>query len=62
MAVGDGLLVDEIALGRLIRPFKVSLSTYGYFLTYPPDALQRPTAKAFRDWIIAEARAHKAKW
>jgi LysR family glycine cleavage system transcriptional activator len=53
----SALIADELAAGRLVRPFKLSLpASFAYYLVYPPRALQRPSVKAFRDWLLAEAR------
>ena len=57
IALNDRLIEDEIATGRLARISDVELSDYGYFLAYPPGALERPALKAFRDWILLEAAA-----
>jgi LysR family glycine cleavage system transcriptional activator len=60
--LGDGvvlgrtaLVADDLAAGRLVRPFTVSLpAKLAYYLVYPPRALQRFKVKAFRDWIFSE--------
>jgi LysR family transcriptional regulator, glycine cleavage system transcriptional activator len=57
IALGDTLLADEIALGRLIKPFDLNLPGYGYFLVYPPDALRRGNVRAFREWLLEESRS-----
>ena len=59
VALGRSKLVeDDIMAGRLIRPFDLSLSpSYAYYAVYPPGALETPKIRAFRDWIIAEARS-----
>lgn len=62
---GDGvalgrskLIEDDIVAGRLVRPFDLSISpSYAYYAVYPPGALETPKIRAFRDWIIAEARS-----
>jgi LysR family glycine cleavage system transcriptional activator len=58
VALGRSALVaDELAAGRLVRPFKLSLPAgFAYYVVCPPHALQRPNIKAFRDWLLAEAR------
>ena len=49
--------LDDLAAGRLVRPFELSLPAgFAYYVVYPPRALQRPSVKSFRDWLIAEAR------
>jgi LysR family transcriptional regulator, glycine cleavage system transcriptional activator len=57
IALGDTLLADEIALGRLIKPFDLNLPGYGYFLVYPSDALRRKSVRAFREWLLEESRS-----
>jgi LysR family transcriptional regulator, glycine cleavage system transcriptional activator len=53
----SALIVDELAAGRLVRPFDLSLPAgFAHYVVCPPRALQRPNVKAFRDWLIAEAR------
>jgi LysR family glycine cleavage system transcriptional activator len=58
VALGRSALVaDDLAAGRLVRPFQLSLPAgFAYYLVYPPRALQRPNVKAFRDWLMAEIR------
>jgi len=61
VALGDSsLAADDIAAGRLIKPFELSLKSppeFGYYLVCTKDAANRPMVKAFRDWIAAEAAA-----
>jgi LysR family transcriptional regulator, glycine cleavage system transcriptional activator len=53
----SALVGDDLAAGRLVRPFELSLPAgFAYYVVYPPSALKRPNVKAFRDWLIAEAR------
>lgn len=54
------LAVDDLALGRLVRPFpKVSpkLTGLAYYLAAPHENFRRPAVLAFRDWLRSEARA-----
>jgi LysR family glycine cleavage system transcriptional activator len=54
----SALVADELAAGRLVRPFELSLPAgFAYYAVCPPRALQRPSVKAFRDWLVAEAHA-----
>jgi LysR family glycine cleavage system transcriptional activator len=54
----SALVADELAAGRLVRPFELSLPAgFAYYVVYPQRALQRPCVTAFRDWLVAEARA-----
>jgi LysR family glycine cleavage system transcriptional activator len=53
----SALVADELAAGHLVRPFELSLPAgFAYYVVYPPSALRRPNVKAFRDWLMAEAR------
>ena len=56
VALGRSALVaDDLAAGRLVRPFALSLPAgFAYYVVYPPRALQQPNVKAFRDWLMAE--------
>jgi LysR family transcriptional regulator, glycine cleavage system transcriptional activator len=65
---GDGvalgrsaLIAADLAAGRLVRPFELSLPAgFAYYVVYPPRALQRPNVKAFRDWLMAEIHSEFA--
>jgi LysR family transcriptional regulator, glycine cleavage system transcriptional activator len=48
------LVGDDLAAGRLVRPFDISMAGRGYYVVYPPRALQSAKVKAFRDWLMAE--------
>jgi LysR family glycine cleavage system transcriptional activator len=51
----SALVTDDLAAGRLVRPFELSLPAgFAYYVVYPPRALQRPNVKAFRDWLRTE--------
>jgi LysR family glycine cleavage system transcriptional activator len=56
VALGRSVLVeDEIAAGRLIRPFSLSLPVeYAYHIVYPETSAERPKIIAFRDWLLQE--------
>ena len=50
--------VVELAAGRLVRPFSLSLPTeYAYYLVCPKDKAEQPKIAAFRDWLLAEVAA-----
>jgi LysR family transcriptional regulator, glycine cleavage system transcriptional activator len=52
----SALVADDLAASRLVQPFELSLpAAFAYYVVYPPRALQRPSVKAFRDWLMAEA-------
>lgn len=50
-------VVDDLAVGRLIKPFDLSLPlSFGYFVVYPERTAESPEVRAFRDWVLEEAR------
>ena len=58
--IGDVLVADELAAGRLVRPFDPRLSTpltFSYYLLSANDGAEPPKVAAFRDWLLEEARA-----
>ncbi len=61
VALGDSTLVsDDLASGRLVKPFELALRSpaqFAYHLITRRDTADRPMTKAFRNWIIAEAAA-----
>jgi LysR family transcriptional regulator, glycine cleavage system transcriptional activator len=61
IALGDSsLAADDIAAGRLVKPFELSLKTptqFAYHLITRKDTADRPMIKTFRNWILAEALA-----
>ena len=62
VALGRSALAgDDLAAGRLIRPFDITLpADNAYYLVYPEHTANRPKIKAFRDWILAEAEQVQA--
>lgn len=58
VALGRSVLVaEDLAAGRLVKPFDVSLPTrYGYYVVCPPTTADRPKITAFREWLLEEAR------
>lgn len=52
------LVAAEVAAGRLVIPFDVSVpSRYVYYLATPEAIADRPAVAAFRAWLLAEAAA-----
>ncbi|WP_282607236.1 transcriptional regulator GcvA [Pelagibius sp. Alg239-R121] len=52
------LIGDDLASGRLVRPFDLCLeSSIGYYLAMPTDALKKPKVQAFREFVLAEVAA-----
>ena len=62
VALGRSALAgDDLAAGRLVRPFDITLpAENAYYLVYPEHTANRPKIKAFRDWILAEAEQVQA--
>ncbi len=59
VAMGHASLVaDELASGKLVAPFRLRVpAPRQYYLVHPGWAAHRPAVRAFRDWLLAEARA-----
>jgi len=52
----------ELAEGRLVRPFgHLHVTDLAFYLCYPEGRRNQPKIAAFRDWILAEAEAEKAR-
>ncbi len=52
------MVSEELAAGRLIRPFTLSLEeAFAYYIVYPPAASKQPKLTAFRNFLLNEARA-----
>lgn len=58
VAMGRGALIaDAVAEGHLVRPFPQTIpSNFAYFLVYPLALADVSKIRAFRDWLIEEAR------
>jgi LysR family transcriptional regulator, glycine cleavage system transcriptional activator len=61
VALGRSALVAlDLAAGRLVRPFDISLPfELTYYLVCPEATADRPKIAAFRAWLLAEAEAQK---
>jgi LysR family transcriptional regulator, glycine cleavage system transcriptional activator len=59
VALGDSNLVaDDLAAGRLVKPFELSLKApdaFSYFIITRLNTADAPLVNAFRDWCLAEA-------
>ena len=55
VAIGRTSYVEsDIAKGRLVVPFKISLpADAGFYLVYPAERAATPKLRAFREWLIA---------
>lgn len=60
VALGDSNLVaDDLAAGRLVKPFELALRTppqFAYYIITPRNAPPNPLVALFRDWCMKEAR------
>ena len=60
--VGDMLVADDLAAGRLVRPFDPNLSTplaFSYYLLSAKDSAGQLKVEAFRDWLLEEAHTSR---
>ena len=58
--IGDMLVTDDLAAGRLVRPFDLSLSTplkFSYYLLSAINGAEPTKVTAFRDWLLEEVRS-----
>ena len=54
----SALAANDLAAGRLVKPFGMSLpATFAYYLVCPEATAERPKIAAFRDWLLAEVSA-----
>jgi LysR family glycine cleavage system transcriptional activator len=54
---GRALTSADLAAGRLVRPFELSMPTrFCYYVVCPQARAEEPKIAAFRDWVLAEAR------
>src|SRR5581483_7508636 len=58
-ALGLGPLVeDDLAAGRLVRPFELEIeSAFAFWFVCRKDRLSEPKIAVFRAWLMAEAAA-----
>ncbi len=57
--IGDMLVADHLAAGRLVCPFRPDIRTplkFSYCLLSARDSATQPKVAAFREWLIEEAR------
>ena len=58
VALGETVCVEkDIKAGRLISPFPHRLRTGNkFFMTVNPARVERPSVRAFREWVLKQAR------
>jgi LysR family glycine cleavage system transcriptional activator len=60
--VGHVLVADDIAAGRLVRPFELSFPiNFAYYIVSPLITAERPRVVAFREWLLEEAQASRSQ-
>lgn len=60
--VGHVLVADDIAAGRLVRPFELSFPVlFAYYIVSPLVTAERPRVVAFREWLLEEAQLSGAQ-
>ena len=51
----EALVRDDLASGRLVKPFEIDMpGEYGYYVVSPEATADRPKVKAFREWLLNE--------
>ena len=61
LARRSALAAGDLAAGRLVKPFEVSLPhELTYYLVCPEATAERPKIAAFRAWLLAEAARPRA--
>lgn len=52
------LVADDLAAGRLVRPFAHAVqANSSFYVVYPPDSVRQRKVQVFRDWLFAEMRS-----
>lgn len=53
----EAMVVDELAAGRLVRPFDVAISgPHSHWILTLPEKADLPAIRRFRNWLIEQAR------
>jgi LysR family glycine cleavage system transcriptional activator len=56
------LAMDDLAAGRLVQPFQLSMPVaYAYWVVSPEELADHPKVTAFREWLFAEASLGRAQ-
>jgi LysR family glycine cleavage system transcriptional activator len=59
VVLGDSSLVaDDLASGRLVQPFELSIKgppQFAYYVVSPAETAGDPLVRAFREWVLEEA-------
>lgn len=55
------LAADDLASGRLVRPFDVNIpAEYAYYVVCPEVTADQPKVVAFREWLLKEAGQNRS--
>ena len=64
IALGDmSLVADDLAAGRLVRPFDLAINgppMFAYFLVTPLESATTSLVSSFREWVLREAEATRS--
>jgi LysR family transcriptional regulator, glycine cleavage system transcriptional activator len=58
------LVADDLAAGRLVQPFRVTIKgppRFAYYVISPAETAEEPMIKTFREWLLKEAAATAAE-
>ena len=60
VALGRSVLVhDDLAMGRLVKPFDLTFPLrYSYYIVHPRKPQAEAAVQAFKEWLHGEAAAH----
>lgn len=54
--VNEGIVGDDVAAGRLVKPFDLTIHTeFGFFVVCPEQTADLHKNAAFREWVLAES-------
>lgn len=57
VVLADDLVAQELEAGRLVEPFDVAVSGYGFHILRPADMAEREIARQFRRWLHLKVRS-----
>ena len=53
----SALVADDLASGRLVKPFDITLADeFGFYVVCPEATADRPKVRALREWLFSEVR------
>jgi LysR family transcriptional regulator, glycine cleavage system transcriptional activator len=56
----SSLVADDLAAGRLVQPFRVTIKgppRFAYYVISPVETADEPMVRTFREWVLKEAAA-----